>query len=81
MRFLTGATHLFGDSDEFERGFQLGIIWQQLRQDLPHVDVVVPLAMLSKAARLAQAVGYRVTVRKPKGLPGLRFVRFSSLRK
>jgi len=78
---MTGATHLFGDSDDFERGFQLGIIWQQLRQDLPHVDVVVPVALLNRAARLAQAVGYRVTVRKPKGLPGMRFVRFRSTKR
>lgn len=80
---LTGdsavTTHLLGDSDEFEHGFQLGIIWQQLRQDLSPVDVVIPVSLLRRASHLAEALGYRVSARKPKGLPGLRFVRFRSV--
>lgn len=75
------ATHLLSDgADEFERGFQLGVIWQQLRAGLDHVDIVVPVALVAKAQRLAGAVGYRVTVRKPQGFPGLRFLRFRSVR-
>lgn len=75
------ATHLLSDgADDFERGFQLGIIWQQLRAGLDQVDIVVPVALVAKAHRLGSAIGYRLTVRKPPGLPGLRFLRFRSVK-
>jgi len=75
------AVHLFGDGDEeFQRGFQLGVVWQLLRQGLDRVDVVVPVGLVTKASRLAHAVGYRTAARRPPGLPGLRFLRFTSTR-
>jgi hypothetical protein len=72
------STILFGDSDEFERGFQLGACWQMLRSGLDKVDVVLPRTLVVRAQRLGQASGYHVTVRKVNN--GLRFVRFTSTR-
>lgn len=74
------SVHLFGDSDDFERGFTLGVVWQLLREGLDHASVVIPVSLCRRAVRLAQATGYRVTVRKPAGLPGLRFVKFTSVK-
>jgi hypothetical protein len=73
------ATHLFGDSDEFEHGFQLGVVWQLLRGGLD-ASVVLPTTLVSRAMRLGEATGYRVAVRKPRGLPGLRHLRFTSVK-
>lgn len=75
------SVHLFGDSDDFEQGFSLGVVWQLLRQELDHADVVLATSLVARARRLGEAVGYRVAVRKPHGLPGLRHVRFSAVRK
>jgi len=74
------SVHLFGDSDDFERGFTLGAVWQLLREELPTASVVLPTSLLSRATRIAEARGYRATVRKPHGLPGLRFVKFTSVK-
>ena len=74
------TTHLFGDSDEFERGFQLGVVWQLLRSGLD-ASVVLPTTLVARATRLAEATGFRVAVRKPRGLPGLRHLRFTPVRK
>jgi len=74
------STHLFGDSDDFEKGFTLGVVWQLLRGELDHAAVVLPTSLLRRAARLAEANGYRVTIRKPHGLPGLRYVQFKSVK-
>lgn len=74
------TTHLFGDSDDFEKGFTLGVVWQLLREGLDHASVVVPASLCRRATTLAQANGYRVTVRKPPGLPGLRYLKFNSVR-
>ena len=73
------SVHLFGDSDEFEKGFTLGVVWQLLREGLDHASVVVPVSLVSRATALAHANGYRVTIRKPHGLPGLRYVKFRSV--
>lgn len=70
------TTYLFGDSDDFERGFQLGACWQQLRQGVDRVDVVVPHSLTARAARLGAAAGYRVAIRRVNA--GLRFIRFTS---
>jgi len=70
------TTVLFGDSDEFERGFQLGATWQMLRGGEHRVDVVVPTTITAHAQRLGEAAGYRVAVRKVNA--GLRFMRFTS---
>lgn len=72
------STILFGDSDEFERGFQLGACWQMLRSGLDKVDVVIPQTLVARAQRIGHASGYRVTIRKVNN--GLRFVRFTSTR-
>lgn len=72
------TTVLFGDSDEFERGFQLGATWQMLRGGQDKVDVVIPAGLTERAQRLGQAAGYRVAVRKVNA--GLRFLRFTSTR-
>lgn len=72
------TTYLFGDSDDFERGFQLGACWQQLRQGIERIDVVIPQSLVARAQRLGQASGYRVSIRKVNH--GLRFVRFTSTR-
>ena len=72
------ATVLFGDSDEFERGFQLGATWQMLREGGDRVDVVMPAALTARATRIGQAAGYRVAVRKVNA--GLRFLRFTTTR-
>ena len=77
---MSSAIHLFGDSDDFEKGFTLGVVWQLLRGELDHASVVVPASLVKRATTLAQANGYRVTVRKPHGLPGLRYIRFHSTR-
>jgi hypothetical protein len=74
------AIHLFGDSDDFENGFQLGVVWQLLRGGLDS-SVVVPTSLVNRARRLAEATGFHVAVRKPRGLPGLRHLRFTSVRK
>jgi hypothetical protein len=74
------AVHLFGDSDDFERGFQLGVVWQHLRGGLDF-SAVVPTTLVNRATRLAQAAGFRVAVRRPRGLPGLRHLRFTSVQK
>lgn len=73
------VVHLFGDSDDFEHGFQLGIVWQHLRGGLDF-SAVLPTSLVNRAMRLAQATGFRVAVRKPRGLPGLRHLRFTSLK-
>lgn len=73
------STHLFGDSDEFERGFQLGVVWQLLRNGLD-ASVVLPASLVARAIRLGEATGFRVAVRKPRGLHGLRHLRFTSLK-
>lgn len=73
--------HLFGDSDDFEKGFTLGAVWQLLRHNVEDASVVVPASLCSRATRLAQATGYHVTVRKPPGLPGLRYLKFRSVMK
>jgi hypothetical protein len=75
------STHLLGDSDDFERGFALGVVWQQLRAMPEHTSVVLPRSLVAMAVRLGQATGYHATVRRPPGLPGLRFVRFRSVRR
>lgn len=75
------STHLFGDSDEFEQGFTLGALWQILRGDAHRASVIVPTSLSDRAVRLAAAVGYRVEVRTPPGLPGLRYLRFTSTRR
>ena len=74
------SVHLFGDSDDFEKGFTLGVVWQLLRENLDHASVVVPASLVARATRLAEATGYRTTVRKPHGLPGLRYVKFTSVK-
>lgn len=74
------SVHLFGDSDDFEKGFTLGVVWQILRENLDHASVVVPASLCGRAIRLAEAAGYRATVRKPSGLPGLRYVKFRSVK-
>ena len=74
------TVHLFGDSDEFEHGFQLGVVWQLLRSGLD-ASVVLPTTLVARATRLAEATGFRVAVRKPRGLPGLRHLRFTSVTK
>lgn len=71
------SVHLFGDSDDFERGFQLGVVWQLLRQGLDHTGVVLPVSLTRRAVTLAQANGYRVTIRKAGY--GLRYIRFRSV--
>ena len=75
------TTHLFGDSDDFERGFQLGVVWQLLREGADHASVVLPASLCARALRIAEAVGYRATIRKPHGLPGLRYVKFRSVKR
>ena len=70
------STILFGDSDEFEKGFQLGACWQMLRSGLDKVDVVIPRSLVARAQRLGTASGYRVSIRKVND--GLRFVRFTA---
>ncbi len=74
------SVHLFGDSDDFEKGFTLGAVWQLLREDFDHASVVVPASLCKRAIRLAEARGYRAMIRKPPGLPGLRYVRFTSVK-
>jgi hypothetical protein len=74
------SVHLFGDSDDFEKGFTLGVVWQLLREELDHASVVLPASLTSRAARLAEARGYRTTIRKPHGLPGLRYLKFKSVK-
>lgn len=74
------SVHLFGDSDDFEKGFTLGVVWQLLREGLDHADVVVAASLVPRARTLAEAVGYHVTVRKPHGLPGLRYLRFRAVK-
>ena len=70
------TTVLFGDSDEFERGFQLGATWAKLRDGNDRVDIVIPAGLTARATRLGQAAGYRVAVRKVNA--GLRFLRFTA---
>jgi hypothetical protein len=73
------AIHLFGDSDEFEHGFQLGVVWQLLRSGLDS-SVVLPTALVARATRIAEATGFRVAVRKPRGLHGLRHLKFTAVK-
>lgn len=72
------TTVLFGDNDDFERGFQLGATWQMLRGGEQRVDVVIPAGLTERAMRLGQAAGYRVMVRKVNA--GMRFLRFTTTR-
>jgi hypothetical protein len=74
------SVHLFGDSDDFEKGFTLGVVWQLLREELDHASVVLPASLIRRAVRMAEANGYHATVRKPHGLPGLRYVKFRSVK-